>query len=593
MGKGLVLTRRLSMIAVLALGTFLVLTPMQPVIADTFSFNHIHTSIHDHTSTHCHLRIFGSCIISHTHHDPHTHFDTHVHTIILTPPSDITVEATSSDGAIVQYVVAVTSTETITSGPTCTPASGSTFPLGTATVMCTASDAFGFTGTTSFTVTVQDTTPPTITGAPTTPANANGWYNTDVTVRFNCEDTGSGPVRSFFDVFVSAEGLNQSVTGTCTDNAGNSADLTVSGINIDKTPPSVVVSRSPDPNVNGWNNTPVEVKFEASDALSGIDGIPIEIVAMQLEGANQSVSHTFMDKAGNSATGSISGVNIDFTPPTLIAPASLTEECASPSGVTVTNLGTAVVSDNLTPVASIQITNDPPTSFLFPLGMTTITWKATDLADNSASATQSVTVRDTTPPTITAPPNIVAIANTRGGAIVDVGTASASDICDSSPRITGTRSDAKVLTDVYAVGTTTITWTATDDSGNSASASQLVTVKPLPVSIDIKPGSFPNSINPNDKGVIPVAILTTTTFDASTVDPLSVRFGPSMAAESHGEGHLEDVDGDGDMDMVLHFDTKMTGIACGQTSATLTGQTLAGIPIEGSDTIRTVGGSCK
>jgi len=54
---------------------------------------------------------------------------------------------------------------------------------------------------------------------------------------------------------------------------------------------------------------------------------------------------------------------------------------------------------------------------------------------------------------------------------------------------------------------------------------------------------------------------------------------------------LEDVDGDGDTDMILHFKTQATGIKCGDTSASLTGETFGGQMIEGSDSIRTV--RCK
>jgi len=115
------------------------------------------------------------------------------------------------------------------------------------------------------------------------------------------------------------------------------------------------------------------------------------------------------------------------------------------------------------------------------------------------------------------------------------------------------------------------------------------TLGPLRVAIDIKPGGFPNSINPRSNGVIPVAILTTATFDATTVDPLSVKFGPNGATEAHERGHIEDVDGDGDLDLVLHFRTQETGIRCGDTSASLTGQTFDGQAIQGSDSIRTVG----
>jgi hypothetical protein len=111
------------------------------------------------------------------------------------------------------------------------------------------------------------------------------------------------------------------------------------------------------------------------------------------------------------------------------------------------------------------------------------------------------------------------------------------------------------------------------------------------VALDIKPGTFPNTINPKSNGVIPVAILTTSSFDATLVDPRSVRFGPKGATEAHQQGHVEDVNHDGEPDLVLHFKTQATGIKCGDTSASLTGETLDGIPIQGSDAIKTVG--CK
>jgi hypothetical protein len=117
---------------------------------------------------------------------------------------------------------------------------------------------------------------------------------------------------------------------------------------------------------------------------------------------------------------------------------------------------------------------------------------------------------------------------------------------------------------------------------------------PTVVAIDVKPGSDHNPVNPASRGVIPVAVLTTSAadgdndFDASTLDPASVRFGRGEAAEAHGQGHLEDVDADGDLDVVLHFATPAADIRCGDTEVALTGVTIDGQPIIGVDTIVTV-----
>jgi len=111
----------------------------------------------------------------------------------------------------------------------------------------------------------------------------------------------------------------------------------------------------------------------------------------------------------------------------------------------------------------------------------------------------------------------------------------------------------------------------------------------IPVAIDVKPGSVTNPINPRDLGVIPVAILTTATFNAMQVDPLSVAFGPNGAGEAHGRGQSEDVNGDGQPDLVLHFRTQETGIQCQETSVALTGETFDGQAIQGTDAIWTVG----
>lgn len=120
----------------------------------------------------------------------------------------------------------------------------------------------------------------------------------------------------------------------------------------------------------------------------------------------------------------------------------------------------------------------------------------------------------------------------------------------------------------------------------------------LRVLIDIKPGSDPNGINPRSRGKVAVAILTTSVadgeildFDASDVDETSILFGVTGYEAEPLKFSLEDVDYDGDLDMVLHFRTRDTDILCGDIAALLTGETYSGDLFEGSDSVKTPG--CK
>lgn len=116
------------------------------------------------------------------------------------------------------------------------------------------------------------------------------------------------------------------------------------------------------------------------------------------------------------------------------------------------------------------------------------------------------------------------------------------------------------------------------------------------VDIDIKPGSFPNSINPRSRGLIPVALLGSEDFDVTDVDVTTLAFGSAGSAPKHDltdewtyNEHLQDVNLDGFVDLVAHFPTQETGILCGDTEATLSGELLDGSPFEGTDAISTVG----
>jgi hypothetical protein len=130
-------------------------------------------------------------------------------------------------------------------------------------------------------------------------------------------------------------------------------------------------------------------------------------------------------------------------------------------------------------------------------------------------------------------------------------------------------------------------WTGTDYVEST-------TFPVINVDIDIKPQGNPNSINLKSKGVIPVAVLGSASFDVRDVDVTSLAFGPLGAAPAHDltdpdvyAEHLQDVNGDTYTDLVSHYRTQDTGIPAGATTATLTFDA-DGISYSVSDSIRTV-----
>jgi len=114
----------------------------------------------------------------------------------------------------------------------------------------------------------------------------------------------------------------------------------------------------------------------------------------------------------------------------------------------------------------------------------------------------------------------------------------------------------------------------------------------LEVGIDIKPGATPNSINLGSAGVVPVAILSSATFDATQVDPESVTLaGAAVRLIGRGSKYAcskEDVNGDGRTDLVCNVETAQFLIEPGSTSAELTATTFAGQRIRGVDSIQIV-----
>jgi hypothetical protein len=148
------------------------------------------------------------------------------------------------------------------------PTGATTLSANTAgtTVTGTCTDNAGNTTTQSVGPIRIDLTSPTITYVSAAPVNSAGWSNGPVTVTWSCADAFSGPVATTVTSVVNGPGSNLSATGTCYDQADNSDSNTKTGINIDTTPPLVVIT-SPQP-ISYPRNSVVYTSYSC-DALGG------------------------------------------------------------------------------------------------------------------------------------------------------------------------------------------------------------------------------------------------------------------------------------------------------------------------------------
>jgi hypothetical protein len=106
-------------------------------------------------------------------------------------------------------------------------------------------------------------------------------------------------------------------------------------------------------------------------------------------------------------------------------------------------------------------------------------------------------------------------------------------------------------------------------------------------SLRVRPSGGSPDINPKSGGGVSVVLYSNDNLDATQTT--NVTFGPNMTGTSHSKLHSSDVDGDGVDDRTMHFAQKKTGIACGDTTATLSGLTADGLPFTTSATINVVG----
>jgi len=171
---------------------------------------------------------------------------------------------------------------------------------------------------------IRDVIPPTVAVTLSGTAGNNGWYTSDVVITLTAADSEKGVDRTEYGF----DGINWSLysspvkisgEGETTfyyrsfDKGGNLTSSEVL-VKIDKTPPVVSASSSPEANSAGWNNSGVTVHFEATDDVSGLGYVTPDVI-VSAEGVNHTVTGVAVDKAGNSASVTLSGINIDFTAP--------------------------------------------------------------------------------------------------------------------------------------------------------------------------------------------------------------------------------------------------------------------------------------
>jgi len=165
---------------------------------------------------------------------------------------------------------------------------------------------------------VADTTPPRIVATVDPPANAFGWHAGPATVSFECSDDGSGVAFCPAPVVVSSEGVDQVISGTARDAAGNTASAEVR-VSLDATPPALQISSPQDGDTVG--TTPLEISGTATDALSGVSDLACGSSVGTLTGGSFSCEVDLVsgdntlavevrDRAGNSSRAAL---NVIFT----------------------------------------------------------------------------------------------------------------------------------------------------------------------------------------------------------------------------------------------------------------------------------------
>ncbi len=356
---------------------------------------------------------------------------------------------------------------------------GDLFPLGETTVTYTAVDAAGNETTEGFTVTVEDTEAPVISGMPDdiTAGNDPGQCGAVVTWTLPTADDNCG-VASFEsthqpgDLFPLGE---TTVTYTAVDTAGNE---TTEGFTVTvEDTEAPVISGMPD-NIFMENEAGQCGAFATWTEPTAADNCGVTTIESTYQPGSfflvgeTTVAYTAVDAAGNETTASFTVTVEDTEAPIIsVMPNDITagNDPGQCGAVVTWTIPTA--SDNCS-VTSLQSTHQP--GEFFPLGETTVTYTAADAAGNETTASFAVTVEDTEAPVISGMPNDITAGNDPGqcGAVVTWTVPTADDNCGVAS-FESTHQPG----DLFPLGETTVTYTAIDAAGNETTEGFTVTVE--------------------------------------------------------------------------------------------------------------------
>jgi hypothetical protein len=389
---------------------------------------------------------------------------------MLTIPADLRVGTDATQCAATGVALGTPTIADNCPGVTVTNSAPATFPKGITGVVWTATDAAGNTTTDVQYVTVVDDVAPVIVApaAVAVASDAGQCTATNVALGTPTATDNCAIASVYNDAPATFPQGTTTVTWTATDNSGNQRTTTQLVTVRDNVNPTIAAPAAIAATTDAGQCTATNVLLGTATAADNCTSVTVtnDAPATFAKGAT-TVTWTVTDAAGNTATATQVVTVTDAERPTIAAPAAIAATTDA-GQCTATNvlLGTATAADNCT---GVVVTNNAPSTFA--KGTTTVTWTATDASGNQATATQTVTVRDTERPVLAALPNLRLNAPaTACGAVVSFAP-SAGDNC---PGTTVVASPASGST--FALGTTTVTVTATDAAGNKVTSSFIVTV---------------------------------------------------------------------------------------------------------------------